>query len=205
MFCCDQVLSFDGKARARDAIGKIEGLASVFLEPAFFYHNFQTHTPVQRAADGHGVSFELALPAACQLHMVDVAQVGDAVRAVLQSPAPFVGRCVPLIGDALSGAAVAAAFQRTTGVRAVYREVPDKELRETVQRARCADDIVAMFAFLRRCGWFGQLQHDARAPVGDAAAVREATKRDVLAKAPIPMRSFEAWLKSTAWTGDASA
>ena len=76
------VVSFDAKAKARCAIGQMEGVNLIALEPAFLYQNFVKHTPVAKLGDGT-IQFQLPLPGDVKLHMIDGDQIGDAVKAVL--------------------------------------------------------------------------------------------------------------------------
>lgn len=93
--------SFTDKGKAVKDIKEIQGLKSIFLEPAFYFQNCASWTPVTR--EGDTFIFNLPLKENVKLHSVDIDQLGEVALLILLNPEPFVGKCVPIFGDELTG------------------------------------------------------------------------------------------------------
>jgi hypothetical protein len=187
-----KVPSFTGKARAVEQIKEIKGLRSIFLEIGFYFENFASYTPV-KVEDGTTI-FELPLSAQTKLHAFDVSQLGQLVAMILNNPHALTHKVVPVWGDALTGDEFAAAYAAATGKKAVFRTIPADELRETLSRARCKDDIVGMWKFVAEFGWMGTNKEKPADQSRHLGFLRHHFPN-------FHPRSFGDWLKESKWQG----
>jgi uncharacterized protein YbjT (DUF2867 family) len=161
----------ESKGRIEERIDELEMPATI-LRPAFFMDNFATF---QRPALVEGeLVVGLALRPETRFPMIATSDIGAFAAIAFDRPEQFIGRRMRIVGDDLSGPAIAETFGRVCGLPARFQQV-------SIEQLRAFDEEVAkMFA------WF-----DGRAAEGpDFSALR--------AHHP-GLMTLEAWLRETGW------
>lgn len=97
----------------------------------------------------------------------------------------WAGRTLRVIGDSLTGTAIADTFERVTGVPSAYQDVPLQAVRDMMPGV--GHDLAAMSEFFQSFDLFERAR--------DITALRELHPN---------LMTFEAWLRSTGWTGGAT-
>lgn len=116
---------------------------STYVQPAFYYENFQTFFPPQLAKDG---AYHFGFPQSdTKLAAVSVEDFGGVVTSIFLNPSDFVGRTVGIVGDELTGHEYAAKMSATTGKKVVYTHIPKEQFEQFPFPG--ADDLANMFAF----------------------------------------------------------
>lgn len=102
---------------------KNKGVAATFVQPAFYYENFLSFFPLQKAPnDG---AYHFGFPQGnVPLAMASVSDLGPIVRKILAHPAEYLGRTVGVVGEYRPCADYAAVFSKVLGVEVRYDYVP---------------------------------------------------------------------------------
>ena len=125
---------------------KALGIPSTFVHVAFYYDNFFSFFPPQKAEDG---TYHFGFPQGeTPLAGVAAEDVGGPVAAIFEDPASFIGETVGIAGDDLRGDEYARVMSHVAGKRVRYNHIP----RETYAAFGFpgADDLADMFDFNRR-------------------------------------------------------
>lgn len=112
---CDIKASFEEYARGL-------GLPVTFIHVAFYYENFLTFFPLQKAEDG---SFHFGFPQGdTKLAAVSVEDVGGIVTSVFNRPADYIGRTVGAVGADETCGEYAAIMSRVLQKNVQYNHIP---------------------------------------------------------------------------------
>lgn len=155
------------------------------LVTAPYYQNFQMRVLPKpgRLADGRdGLVFGMALGAG-RYPLVSLEDIGWFARYLIDNLATWGGRTLRVAGDSLSGAEIAATFERVTGIAAEYRDVPLNMLRAAMPGT--GHDVAGMFEFFQAYDVMGR-----------------ARDIDLLRHLHPGLLSFAAWLEATGWRGE---
>lgn len=128
-----------------------------------------------------GVTFAIPLGEA-RWPMIGTEDIAWFVSHLLERWDAWAGRTLRAVGDALTGAQIAATFERVTGVPAAYQAMPLEAMRDMVPGV--GHDVAAMFEFFQ--------EFDVLERARDLDALREVHP---------DLMTFEAWLRRTGWTG----
>ena len=151
-----------------------KGLGASFIHLAFYYENFIGFFPPQKQPDG---SFVIAFPQGdTPLAAVAVEDVGAVVRTIFERRGEFRDKAVPVAGDHLPGAEIAAIFSRVLGKKVSYKYIPREEYAKLGFPG--AEELANMFEYYRL--------YD---PYKDADVAKS---REI---AP-GLQTFESWLKA---------
>lgn len=166
--CCDSkadVLAF----------GKELGLPITEIRIAFYFENFIRRTRPTKREDGT-VVFDLPM-ADKKLDMICAEDIGLIVTEIFKNKREYLGKCLKIAGDSLSGNEIANIYTRVTKDRAVYEPKP----LDALKNQENGSVLMKMYKFYQ----------DFEGKLRDV----EETKKicpDVL--------SFEKWLKKTKFT-----
>lgn len=122
------------------------GIPSTFIHVAFYFENFFSFFPPQKAVDG---TYHFGFPQGdTPLAGVSAEDVGGPVATIFEQPADFLGQTVGVVGDDLRGDEYARVMSAVAGKPVQYNHIP----RETYAAFGfpCADDLADMFDFNRR-------------------------------------------------------
>jgi uncharacterized protein YbjT (DUF2867 family) len=143
-----KVPHFDAKGEA-DAVFQAEGAPTSYLLPAFYWDNF-IYFGMQPRANDAGV-LQLALPLGGQkLPGIAAADIGKCAYGVFKQGPGAAGKRFGIAGDVLSGAEMAAAFERALGRKVVFVDVPFDVYRGLGFPG--ADDLGNMFEYQQLMG-----------------------------------------------------
>ena len=104
-------------------------------------------------------------------------------RQLLDQPGTWGGRTLRVLGDALTGWEIAAAFERATGIAAEYRDVPLDAIRAGMPGT--GHDLAAMYQFFQEFDVMGR-----------------ARDMDGLRALHPGLLSFPQWLEASGWRGE---
>lgn len=155
------------------------GLPATFLRPAYFMENLNADMYPPVLEDG-GLVYRRGLADGVKLQMIAAADIGVfAAQTFDAGPEEAVGRHLELAGDELTGAEIAAAFARHTGLSARYEAVPP-------------DDLVNQSHWqVEAYGWLNRIGYSA-----DISMLRQAFPE---------LQTLDGWLASTEWKVGAPA
>ncbi len=148
-----------------------------------YYENLQSIFLPQKGklADGReGYIFKLA-SGGKPYPMVALEDIAWFVSFLLTHADEWGGRTLPILGESLSIAQVAATFERVTGKAAEWQDVPLEQIRSS--GSPIAHDIAHMLQFFQEYGVTRDFELIRRLHPG--------------------LLSFEAWLRKTGWNGEA--
>ena len=156
------------------------------LVSAPYFENFQAGLAPRTGVlpDGRdGVTFSIPLGAG-RYPLVALGDIAWFGAHVLDHWERWAGRTLRLVGDSLTGAEIAETFERVTGTASAYEDLPLQTLRDMVPGV--GHDLAAMFAFFQ--------DFDVAGRTRDVHALRKIHPH---------LLTFEAWLRTTGWTGGA--
>jgi uncharacterized protein YbjT (DUF2867 family) len=114
-----RVPHFDVKGGAADALFAKSGLPTTYLLMSFYWDNLLGLAKPQRDPDGT-LAFHLPLGDA-PVAGVASDDIGRVTRRVLHRPAETIGATIPVVGESLTGAQMAAALSTAVGEPVAYR------------------------------------------------------------------------------------
>lgn len=179
---------FTDKARVEDYIRGLP-LQSTFVQLAFFYTNLVELYPPR--LDDDTLVFPVYLPGDFRAPFVDpLTATGPAVLEILEHPAQYAGRTLPIVGDVISPNEMVETFQRVTGKKAAYRSAytraellrhfPGFAANELLVR-----ELLGMAEYAAEYGYFGADRELAWSRSIDPAAL-----------------TWEGFLRHTKWQGE---
>ena len=122
------------------------GIPSTFVHVAFYYDNFFSFFPPQKAADG---KYHFGFPQGdTPLAGVAAEDIGGPVASIFANPGDFLGRTVGIVGEDLTGRDYAAILSAVSGKEVQYNHIP-REVSAAFDFPG-ADDLADMFDFNRR-------------------------------------------------------
>jgi len=142
-----QVAHFASKAQIERHVAAL-GVPATVLRPAMFIDNFAAYGP--ELVDGTLV-LALALSPDTRVQMIAVGDIARLAADAFDDPAGWLGQCLEIAGDALTGPEMAAAFGAAAGLPARFEEVPLDALRSANAEA------AAMFDWMNREGYRADL------------------------------------------------
>jgi uncharacterized protein YbjT (DUF2867 family) len=161
----------ESKGRIEERIDDLE-LPATILRPAFFMDNFATF---QRPALVEGeLVVGLALRPETRFPMIATSDIGAFAAIAFDQPEQFIGQRMRIVGDDLTGPAIAEILGRVCGLKATFQQVPIEQLRAF------DEEVAKMFA------WF-----DGRAAETPDYAALRAYHPGLL--------TLETWLHDTGW------
>jgi uncharacterized protein YbjT (DUF2867 family) len=168
----------EAKLRVEERVGE-HRLPATFLRPAYFMENLNADMYPPVLEDG-GLVYRRGLADGVKLQMIAAADIGFfAAQAFDDGPREAVGRHLELAGDSLTGAEIAEAFARHTGLSSRYEAIPP-------------DDLVNQSAWqVEAYGWLNRIGYNA-----DIPALREEFPA---------LQTLDGWLKATDWRVGAPA
>ena len=159
-----------------DTAGYYSNCVSVLVTAPYF-ENFQSLFPPQSDGSG-GLIFHFA--GGGKPHpMIALADIGWFVAEILAHPEKWGGRTLRVLGDAPTLEEVASTFQKVTGIRTIWRDMPLELVR---QRANYGHDLANMYAFFQVHGITRNLTNLRQIHPG--------------------LLTFETWLRQTGWRGE---
>jgi uncharacterized protein YbjT (DUF2867 family) len=136
---------FDIKARLEQYSREL-GLPATYLHVAFYYENFLSLFPPQRAEDN---SYAFGFPQGdTPLAAVSVEDVGGVVASILSRPADFQNKVVGIVGDDRQPQQYADIMTQVLGRKVVYNHI-DRDAFSALPFPG-AGDLAKMFDFNRR-------------------------------------------------------
>jgi uncharacterized protein YbjT (DUF2867 family) len=168
----------------QDADGWFSRHVSVLVTAPYF-QNFQFRVLPKRGklSDGRdGLAFHLPLGVG-RYPLIALEDIAWFACHILANPDRWAGRTLRVLGDALSGADVAATFERVTGIPAEYRDVPLATIRAGMPGT--GHDIAAMYQFFQ--------EFDVKDRARDLGRLR---------KLHPGLKDFVGWLKASGWRGE---
>jgi len=130
---------FDGKGRAYRHIQQI-GQPASGVKLAFYMENFGGFFKLKRVGQNE---FELPLPMGeHRLDLISVNDIGPVVARMLASPEEWLGACVGLAGDSLTGYEIASVLTEVLGASVRYRAVSIEDTSQIIGK-----EMAAMFHF----------------------------------------------------------
>jgi uncharacterized protein YbjT (DUF2867 family) len=168
---------FTNKWRVEEYARTQKSMESIFVYAGFYDQNFLTFFQPQRAEDGT-VMFAMPLRADVGLPMFDVSDTGRVVAPIFADHKKWVGKCVPMAGEYLTGPGIAQTFTCVTGVKAKFVQL-DLEAFGKLAGAEMKN----MYGWFNEYGYFGGM------PLDDGHTL-----------AP-NMNTWSSFLRKTGWTG----
>ncbi len=147
---------FDVKAEIQEYIRSLP-IRSAFYSPAYYMQNFTTQLmpPMPSPSnDGTYVFATLCHPDTA-LPMVDPADVGKWVAAILEEPDVFEGKVLAAAEGMYTWTEVAQIISKATGKTITYQQVPDDVFRAWMPEGM-KDDLTAMYQSYRDFGYYGK-------------------------------------------------
>lgn len=159
------------------------GLPATFIRPTYFMDNFSMYPPL---LEGGELVYRRALEPGRTLQMIASRDIGFFVAEAFDDPRRWIGECVELAGDELTGDQIAAVFQRHTGIPTRFDPIPVERLRATSEwqatayswlnrigyradipalRRRCPE-LLDLQGWLAECGWAPSPEHAAPPAAG---------------------------------------
>lgn len=168
----------EAKLRVEERVVE-HGLAATFLRPAYFMENLNADMYPPILEDG-ALVYRRGLADGVKLQMIAAADIGVFAAQVFdEGPEATVGRHLELAGDELTGAEIAEAFARHTGLPARYEAI-------------APDDLVNQSHWqVEAYGWLNRIGYSA-----DIPALRQRFPE---------LATLEGWLARTAWKAGAPA
>jgi uncharacterized protein YbjT (DUF2867 family) len=120
------IVHVESKGRIEEHIRALD-LPATVLRPASFMENFGTFSRPQ-VVDGELV-VSLALRPETPLAMTATRDIGAFAAIAFDRPARFIGRHIRIVGDDLTGPAIAATLGTACGLPARFQQVPIERLR----------------------------------------------------------------------------
>jgi uncharacterized protein YbjT (DUF2867 family) len=117
---------FESKWEIEQRLNEL-GVPTTALRPTAFMENFNTYARPQ-VVDGELV-VRAAMSPETPHQMIACADIGEFAAIVLQDPDEYIGAAVPLAGDQLTGAGIAAAFDAAVEIPARFERQPIEQLR----------------------------------------------------------------------------
>ncbi len=117
-------------------------LKATYLHAAFYYENFLSFFPPQKADDG---SFSFGFPQSNNLRAISVEDLGGIVLQIFEHPEEFIGRTVFAAGDSLTPDEYAAVMSDVLYKKVNFNFIPQEVFAGFGFPG--ADDLAAMFAF----------------------------------------------------------
>lgn len=122
------------------------GIPSTFVHVAFYFDNFFSFFPPQKAADG---KYRFGFPQGdTPLAGVAAEDIGGPVAGIFSNPSDFLGKTVGIVGEDLTGHDFAAILTAVSGKEVQYNHIP-REVFASFDFPG-ADDLADMFDFNRR-------------------------------------------------------
>lgn len=134
---------FDSKHRIEKYIEEL-GLPATFLRPALFISGFTFMGPTPAES---GQVLSLTLKPNTVLQMIDPRDIGLFAADALEDPATYIGAKLELAGDALTGPAMAQAFQRVSGAPTTFQQQDRSVL------ASFSEEMALMFDWFNAVGF----------------------------------------------------
>lgn len=157
------------------------------LVTAPYFENFQFRMAPQvgRLPDGRdGVLFTIPMGTG-KYPLIGLEDIAWFCADVLAHWSRWAGRTLRIVGDSLTGAEIAETFERVTGIPSAYQDVPLQAVRDMMPGV--GHDLAAMSEFFQSFDLFERAR--------DISALRELHPG---------LMTFDAWLRSTGWTGGAT-
>lgn len=117
-------------------------LKATYLHAAFYYENFLSFFPPQKADDG---SYSFGFPQSNNLRAISVEDLGGIVLQIFEHPEEFIGRTVFAAGESLTPAEYAAVMSDVLNKKVNFNFIPQEVFAGFGFPG--ADDLAAMFAF----------------------------------------------------------
>ena len=117
-------------------------LKATYLHAAFYYENFLSFFPPQKAEDG---SYSFGFPQSNNLRAISVEDLGGIVLQIFEHPEEFIGRTVFAAGDSLTPAEYAAVMTDVLNKKVNFNFIPQEVFAGFGFPG--ADDLAAMFSF----------------------------------------------------------
>jgi len=117
-------------------------LKATYLHAAFYYENFLSFFPPQKADDG---SYSFGFPQSNNLRAISVEDLGGIVLQIFEHPEEFIGRTVFAAGDSLTPAEYAAVMSDVLNKKVNFNFIPQEVFAGFGFPG--ADDLAAMFSF----------------------------------------------------------
>jgi len=136
--CCDK------KAEIFEH-GKSLNLPLTEIRLAFYMENFLHRLRPQKRQDGT-VVFDLPIGAE-KLDLICAEDIGGVVLNIFKNKDKFLGKCVKLAGDSLTGKEIADTYSKITGDKAIFEPIPIENFKQKVTHGAI---IAKMFQFYQR-------------------------------------------------------
>lgn len=160
-------------------------MKTIFIELGPYMQNWTTFQKVSKLEDGT-VVFALPIKEKAKLNLVDVNDIGNVVREILENPEKYLNQVTYLCGEEIAFEDISKTFTKVTGIPAISKSLTPEEFRAGLVwlPKKAVDELFDMYKFF------------------EISSFREQPRDWTSGQKVTKLSTWEDWLIKSGWKGE---